>query len=69
MRLKFGTLINVKKMKVSPLDGSNARSENDTFYPHPDEGEEGTECKMNVGIVSSRLLNHAAQLGIAVSSW
>ena len=48
---------------------SDAGSEDDTFYPHPDEGQKGTECEMNVGVVSSRLLYHTAQLGIAVSSW
>ena len=46
MRLEFESLINVREIKVSPLYCSNARSENDAFYPHPDEGKEGTECKM-----------------------
>ena len=54
---------------MSNLDGSDARSEDDTFYPHPDEGQKGTECEMDVSVVSSGLLYHAAQLGIAVSSW
>ncbi len=50
------------------LDGSGARPDDDALDPEPHEGRQGAEGHVDVGIVCARLFDHAAQLGVAIST-
>ncbi len=47
-------------------DGNRTRPDNQTFGPKTDEPHEGAEGVEDVGVVAAGLLDHAAQLGVAV---
>ena len=49
-------------------DGDRARPDNQTFGPQTNEPDEGAEGVEDVGVVAAGLLDHAAQLGVAVGA-
>ena len=49
-------------------DGDDARPHYQTLGPQPHEPHEGAKGVHDVGVVGARLLDHAAQLGIAVGA-
>ena len=50
------------------LDGAGARPHDDALDPEPDERRQGPEGDVDVGVVGAGLLDHAAQLGVAVGA-
>ena len=50
------------------LDGADAGPQDDALDPQPDEGKEGAEAEVDVGVVSAGPLDHAAQLRVAVGA-
>ena len=50
------------------LDGSGARPDDDALDPEPDEGRQRSEGHVDVGVIGTGLLDHAAELGVAVSA-
>ena len=48
--------------------GTYARSQDDALDPQSDEGEERPEGEVDVGVVRAGLLDHAAELGVAVGA-
>ena len=48
--------------------GTYARPQDDALDPQPDEGEERPEGEVDVGVVRAGLLDHAAELGVAVGA-
>ena len=50
-------------------DGVAGRHDDEEGGPEVEEGEEGTEGVLDVGVVSARLGDHRAQLSVAQSSY
>ena len=50
-------------------DGVAGRHDDEEGGPEVEEGEEGTEGELDVGVVAARLGDHRPQLGIAQSSY